>query len=58
MTRTTQFTVGLVAGVSLLGLSATPLMAGHYKEVSDQHTNWGISQLNAMDLDDQSDMVV
>ena len=58
MTRTTQLTIGLFAGASLLGLSATPLMANHYKEISELHTIWGISQLNAMDLKTQSDMVV
>ena len=58
MTRTVKFSVGLAAGVSLLGLSAAPLMASHYQEISNHHTRWGISQLNAMDLDTQSDMVV
>ena len=58
MTRTTQFTAGLVAGVSLLGLSAAPLIASHFEEVSRFHTVWGVSQFNAMDADDESSLVV
>ena len=58
MTRTTQFTVGLAAGVSLLGLSATPLVAAHFKELSVDHVLYGVSQYAAMDIDSESAMVV
>ena len=46
MTRTRQITVGLFAGASLLGLSASPLIASHFKNLSDHHTNWGVAQFN------------
>ena len=58
MTRTTQFTAGLVAGVSLLGLSAAPLVASHFEEVSRFHTVWGVSQLNAMYGEQEDALVV
>ena len=58
MTRTTQFTAGLVTGVSLLGLSATPLVANHFEELTNHHTNWGVSQYNALSLETSGDLTV
>ena len=58
MTRTTQFTVGLAAGVSLLGLSATPLVAGHFRELSHLHNWYGVSQFNALLRESESNIVV
>ncbi len=58
MTRTNQITIGLFAGASLLALGAAPLMATHYQEISNHHTAWGISQLNALDIDTESSVVL
>lgn len=58
MTRTKQFTMGIVTGITLFGLSATPLVARHFKELSDFHTIFGVSQFNALDLDFQTELVL
>ena len=49
MTRTQQITTGLAGGVALLAFGASPLIAGHFKELSDHHTKFGVSQLNYAD---------
>ena len=58
MTRTKQISAALIAGVSLLGLSAAPASAGHFEEFSEHHTTFGVSQFNALDLDNDDDMVL
>ena len=58
MTRSKQFKVGLIAGAAILGLGAAPALAGHFEELSDLHTVFGVSQFNAIDLDFESDMVL
>ena len=57
MTRTAQFTAGLITGVSLLGLSAAPLIASHFEELSRFHTLWGVSQFTAMDNETNTSLV-
>ena len=58
MTRTKQFTAGLVTGASLLAFSAAPLMAGHFLELSRWHTSFGVAQLNALDIEDEDRVVL
>ena len=49
MTRTKQITTGLAAGAALLAFGASPLVAGHFEELSKFHTIFGVSQLNYAD---------
>ena len=46
MTRTLQFTIGLLSGASLVALGAAGASAGHFKKISPKHTNYGVSQYN------------
>ena len=46
MTRTMQFTVGLLSGASLIALGAAGASADHFKRLSPKHTNYGVAQYN------------
>ena len=58
MTRTRQVTVGLFAGASLLAFGAVPLSAGHFQELSADHTNYGVAQLNYVDVGQDNSIVL
>ena len=58
MIRTTQMILGAVSAAAILGLGAAPASAGHFKELSRHHNNYGVSQFNALALDTESDMVL
>ena len=46
MTRTLQFTVGLLSGASLIALSAAGASADHFRKLSPKHANYGAAQYN------------
>ena len=58
MTRTKQFTAGLVTGASLLAFGAVPLSAGHFQELSADHTNYGVAQLNYVDVGQENSIIL
>ena len=58
MTRTRQVTVGLFAGASLLAFGAVPLSAGHFQELSADHTNYGVAQLNYVDVGQDNSIIL
>ena len=50
MTRTMQFTVGLLSSASLLALGAAGASADHFDKLGRKHTNYGVAQYNVTNV--------
>ena len=53
MTRTLQFTIGLLSGASLIALGAPSASADHFRKINPKHPNYGVSQLNVTNVSRQ-----